>query len=128
MARNIRYSIRENNSDYNKGFIDGTKASFEQSALDAYYTGVGYGKKSVGDKHIGFNSDDERLQFEAGVRNNKKHFRAYRTEKPSLFERIFCANSLEKEHALGQYKKQRVERVKKQVNKQRKTKNKKIKT
>ena len=125
MARKVRYTMREQSSDYNKGFVDGMKTSFEESELDAYYTGVGYGKKSAGDKHLGFNIDDERLQFEAGVRNNKKHFRSYRVEKPSLFERIFCANSLKKERAIGEYKKQRVGRVKKQVNKQRKTRKKK---
>lgn len=119
-----RYRIRDDSRDYNKGFADGMKASFEESELDAYYTGVGYGKKSAGDKHLGFNSDDERLQFEAGVRNNKKHFRAYRAEKPSLFERIFCANSLKKERSIGGYKNHRVERVKKRVKQQRNTRKK----
>ena len=125
MSRKKRYTMSKPSSDYSKGFNDGMNASYDKSELDAYYTGVGYGKKSSGDKHLGFNSDKERLQFEAGVRNYKKHYRVYRVEKPSLFERIFCAKTLKYESASGDYKKQRVKKVKKHINKRRKTRKKK---
>ena len=55
-----RYVMREDTSDYQKGYADGMKAAYDDSELDAYYAGVGYGKKASGDKHIGFNNDEER--------------------------------------------------------------------
>ena len=75
-------------SDYNKGYQDGMQAAFEGSSLDAYYAGVGYGKKVAKDRNVGFNSDEEREQFERGIKNKDKHFKGYRAEKPSFLERL----------------------------------------
>ena len=83
-----RHFIRSNTPEYTKGYADGMKAAFEESELDAYYAGVGYGKKNAKDKHIGFTNDEERRQFEAGIQNNHKHFRAYRAEPKGFFERL----------------------------------------
>ena len=88
MPRKARHLMRDNTPDYQMGYADGMKAAFEESELDAYYAGVGYGKKAAGDKHIGFNNDEERQQFEAGIQNRGKHFRSYRAE-PTFFERLF---------------------------------------
>ena len=85
MARKVRNKIQSDSTDYHKGYADGMKAAFEESELDAYYAGVGYGKKASGDKHLGFTSDYERQQFEAGIANKSKHFRAYRSEPPTFF-------------------------------------------
>ena len=89
MSRKNRHKLRSDTSDYHKGYADGMKAAFEESELDAYYTGVGYGKKQAGDKHIGFNSDLERQQFEAGMFNKDKHFRAYQSEPLTIWDRLF---------------------------------------
>ena len=45
--------------------------------LDAYFAGVGYGKRIAGDKHLGFNSAEECENFEQGIRNKDKHFKSY---------------------------------------------------
>ena len=42
--RRIRHNLTSDSSDYHKGYSDGMKAAFEESELDAYYAGVGYGK------------------------------------------------------------------------------------
>ena len=107
--------------EYQKGFADGMKASFESTELDAYYAGVGYGKKASGDKHIGFNSDYERQQFEAGMKNKNKHFRSYRAEKPGFFERLFGGKDLHYEAAVGEYRNERVNNTRKSLSKKRKT-------
>ena len=117
MSRKARYEMQSDSSDYHKGYSDGMKAAFEESELDAYYAGVGYGKKAAGDKHIGFNNDEERRQFEAGMRNKSKHFRAYRAEPPTLLERLFGGKSVRRENAVGEYRsrkaKNTLERLKK---------------
>ena len=69
------------------------KAAFEDSELDAYYTGVGYGKRSSRDKLIGFNSSEERRQFEKGVQNKDAHFKSYEVKEPSLLEKLFGKSS-----------------------------------
>lgn len=88
MSRKVRHILESDSTDYHKGYADGMKAAFEESELDAYYAGVGYGKKSAGDKHIGFNSAEERYQFEKGIKNRGKHFNSVRVEPKSLLEKI----------------------------------------
>ena len=87
--RNVRNEIRSDSSEYMKGYQDGMNQAFQESELDAYYAGVGYGKKYAGDKHIGFNNDAERRQFEKGMSEKDKHFRAYQAEPISFWERLF---------------------------------------
>lgn len=82
-----------NVTEYEKGYSDGMKAAFEDSELDAYYTGVGYGKRQSKDKHIGFNSSEERRQFEKGVQNKDAHFKSYEVKEPSFFEKLFGKSS-----------------------------------
>ena len=89
MSRKSRHELRSDTSDYHKGYADGMKAAFEESELDAYYTGVGYGKKQAGDKHIGFNNAEERRQFEKGIQRKDEHFNAYRTNAPTWWEKLF---------------------------------------
>lgn len=89
MKKKARHKLKSDSSDYHKGYSDGMKAAFEESELDAYYTGVGYGKKQAGDKHIFFNNDEERRQFERGIQRKDEHFRAYRTNPPIWWEKLF---------------------------------------
>lgn len=114
------YNVKSDTSDYHRGYLDGMNASFESSELDAYYAGVGYGKKMAGDKHLGFNSDEERQEFEKGMKNKNKHFRTYRAEKPSLLERLFFKEEIKKDRSIASYKKQRESNLRKQLNKKRK--------
>ena len=86
--KRARHFIKSDTTEYHKGYADGMKAAFEESELDAFYAGVGYGKKNAKDKHIGFRNDEERRQFEAGMRSSDKHFRAYRAEPKGFFERL----------------------------------------
>lgn len=122
MSRRVRNEIRSDSTDYHKGYADGMKAAFEESELDAYYAGVGYGNKAAGDKHIGFSSDEERQQFEAGVKNKSKHFRAYRSEPPTFLERLFGIHK--KDNATASYKSSRIKNAKKRLNKGRRRKRK----
>ena len=115
-----RYIMRSDSTDYQKGYADGLKASYESSELDAYYVGVGYAKKASGDKHIGFNTDLERQQFEDGMKNKSKHFRSYRTEPPTFFERLFNGRLVRHEDAAGGYQKSRTNKTLKRLNKKRK--------
>ena len=62
--------------------------TFEKSELDAYYAGVGYGKMKAKDKHLGFNSNEERQVFEHGIENKDKHFKSIRAYR-SFWERLF---------------------------------------
>ena len=89
MSRKTRYQMASDSSDYHKGYSDGMKAAFEESELDAYYAGVGYGKSQSKDKHIGFNNAEERRQFEKGMQKKDDHFNAYRVQKRSFWERLF---------------------------------------
>ena len=75
--------------DYERGYNAGLNANIERTDLDAYYTGVGYGKKVAQDKYLGFNSSGEREQFEKGIREKDKHFNAHRAEPLSWWERLF---------------------------------------
>lgn len=88
MSRRMRYKRTSDSTDYNKGYLDGQRAAFEESELDAYYAGVGYGKKVAKTKHIGFSNPEERENFEKGIRNHNKHFHSYKAEK-SFFEKLF---------------------------------------
>ena len=89
MQRNQkRFNRNEHDNDYQKGYRDGMQDAFDKSELDAYYAGVGYGKMKAKDKHIGFNSDEERREFEKGVANKDNHFKSYRARQ-SFWEKIF---------------------------------------
>ena len=114
-----RYFMSSDSSEYQKGYADGMKASFESSELDAYYAGVGYAKKASGDKHIGFNSDLERQQFEDGMKNKNKHFKSYRAELPNFWERLFCRKTLKYENTVGEPKNNRLKKTKKRISKKR---------
>ena len=61
-----------------------------RSGSSAFYAGVGYGKASNGEKHLGFNSDNDRKSFERGVEKHKEYFTTHSKEtKPKgLFARI----------------------------------------
>ena len=118
MSRKVRHKFSSDSNEYHKGYADGMKAAFEESELDAYYAGVGYGKKAAGTKHLGFTSDREREQFEAGIKRSDSHFKAYRSEPPTFWERLFCRSS-KKERATGSYKKSRVKRTSKRLTKKR---------
>ena len=90
MARNkenIGYS--ESARDYENGYRDGIKEALENSEIHAYYAGVGYGKHRDGNTNLGFNTEDERQSFHAGINNKDKHFNSYRYERPGFFERLF---------------------------------------
>ena len=80
--------MRSDTSEYHQGYLDGRRAAFDDAELDAYYAGVGYGKKNASTKHMGFTNDEERRQFEMGISNSHKHFRAYRAEPLSFWERL----------------------------------------
>ena len=124
-----RHFIRSNTPEYTKGYADGMKAAFEESELDAYYAGVGYGKKNAKDKHIGFTNDEERRQFEAGIQNNHKHFRAYRAEPKTFLEKVFgkkesrsdtISTSDKRSKALSKVKHSKPNKHRSSTNKQRK--------
>ena len=119
MAKKARYKLISNDSDYRKGYIDGMNDAFSESELDAYYTGVGYGKKMSGDKHIGFNNAEERRQFEKGIKNKEKHFKSYRAEPPSFWERLFGGAKLREENSVGKYRVKRLKRTGKKLSKKR---------
>ena len=80
---------QSNDAEYRKGYYDGQHDAFAASELDAYYAGVGFGKREHGDAHIGFNNSKERRQFEEGIRNRNKHFNGYRVKPLTFWERIF---------------------------------------
>lgn len=88
MQRNGRkFNRSEDDNEYQKGYRDGMQDAFDKSELDAYYAGVGYGKMKAKDKHIGFNSDEERREFEKGIADKDQHFKSYRAHK-TLWERF----------------------------------------
>ena len=111
--------MRKNDSEYNKGFIDGMQASFDDSELDAYYAGVGYGKAIAKNKRLGFNSEEERMEFEKGMRNRNNHFHSYRARKPNIFERIFFPRDISREKGMSRFKEDRKKRVNKRIEKKR---------
>ena len=87
--RNKRYNnLSSGLSEYQKGYLDGQHDTFEASELDAYYAGVGFGKRLNGDKHLGFTSAKERDQFEKGIRDKDEYFNSYRTRPLSFWERL----------------------------------------
>ena len=88
MSRKKNFNRSYHGNDYQKGYLDGMQDAFEKSELDAYYAGVGYGKMQTKDKHIGFNSSEEREQFEKGLANKDKHFKSYKLRK-GFFEKLF---------------------------------------
>ena len=89
MADKQRMPMRSDTPEFHQGYLDGRRSAFDDAELDAYYAGVGYGKKTANTKHMGFTNDEERRQFEMGISNSHKHFRAYRTEPLSFWERLF---------------------------------------
>lgn len=108
------YNASSDSSEYRKGYEDGMNKAFEDSELDAYYAGVGYGKKAAGDKHIGFNNPEERRQFQRGVENKDEHFKVIRVRPPSFLERLFRSFSSKKKF---KRKKRREKRYEKRRNK-----------
>ena len=71
---------------YNDDNRNGSKKKYSRSGYAAFYTGVGYGKASHGEKHLGFNSDDDRKSFERGTERHKKYFMTHSKEtKPKGF-------------------------------------------
>ena len=119
MSRKVRNKVRNNESDYNKGFTDGLQASFDSSELDAYYAGVGYGKAIAKNKRLGFNSEEERLEFEKGMRNRNNHFHVYHARKPTLLERIFFPRDIAREKGMSRFKEYRKQRVNRFLEKKR---------
>ena len=75
-------------SDYLKGYYDGMRDTYDNSEFDAYYAGVGFGKMKAKDKHLGFNSNEERQAFERGIENKDKHFKSVRAYR-NFWERMF---------------------------------------
>lgn len=101
-------------SDYLKGYYDGMRDTYDSSEFDAYYAGVGFGKMQAKDKHLGFNSNEERQAFERGIENKDKHFKSIRAYR-SFWERLLGIGR--KEHRKDRLKiknsYQNVKRVKK---------------
>lgn len=66
------------------------RKKFTRSGYAAFYTGVGYGKASNGEKTLGFNSDNDRKSFERGTEKHKQYFTTHSKETKSkgLFARI----------------------------------------
>ena len=108
------YNPSSDSSEYRQGYQDGMNKAFEDSELDAYYAGVGYGKKAAGDKHIGFNNPEERRQFQRGVQNKDEHFKVIRVRPPLFLERLFRSFSSKKKY---KRKKKREKRYEKRRNK-----------
>lgn len=106
-------------SEYQKGYLDGQHDTFEASELDAYFAGVGFGKREHGDKHLGFSSAKERYQFEKGIKEKDDHFNAYRAGRLSLWERLFGKTESKKLNYTGR---RSARRTTKKVNKQHKKK------
>ena len=74
---------------YNDGFEDG-KADVD---TQAYFMGVGYGKRQNDVKHIGFKTKEHKDSFVQGAKAHDRHFLSYSTEEPvarppSLLERL----------------------------------------
>ena len=75
--------------EYNDGYEDG-KADVDNQA---FFMGVGYGKKLHGVKHIGFNTKKHKDSFVQGTKAHDKHFLSFSTKdkglrRPSLLERL----------------------------------------
>ena len=60
-----------NKYNYNR---NNYKNSSNRYTSNAFYAGVGYGKASNGEKHLGFNSDKDRKSFERGIQRHKDYF------------------------------------------------------
>lgn len=88
MSKKRYQNMRDDGSDYTRGYQDGMNAAFDNSELDAYYAGVGFGKYAAGDKHLGFNSAEEKAEFEKGITNKDNHFKSYRAQPLTLWERV----------------------------------------
>ena len=110
-----RFKKRSDDSDYSKGYMDGLQDAYDSSELDAYYTGVGYGKKESGDKHIGFNSEKEREMFEQGVSQKDNHFRAWRVERPTFLERLIGIKDHRKRERKLKRKKARTNKMREKI-------------
>lgn len=56
----------------------------------AFFAGVGYGKASNGEKHLGFNSDKDRKSFVRGAERHKEYFTTHgkATESKSFITRF----------------------------------------
>ncbi len=114
-----RAQVTSHDSDYQKGYLAGLQAAFDESELDAYYTGVGAGKVMNGDKHIGFNSDSERSHFEKGIRDSNKHFKSYRAKPLTWWEKLF-GKKANKRNFIRYKSKKSVNRTQRRLKKRRK--------
>ena len=114
-----RYYGSGGSSEYQQGYMHGRIDSKEDASLNAYYAGVGYGKREHGDEHLGFVSDKERRQFEEGIKNKDKHFNAYRLKPLSLWERIFGRKDTAKQvsYTSGKTRKKRLKKARKKARK-----------
>ena len=74
-------------SNYNR---NNYRNNSKHSSSAAFYAGVGYGKAEHGEKHLGFNSDNDRKSFERGTEKHSQYFTTHSKEtKPKgLFARI----------------------------------------
>ena len=124
MADKQRMPMRSDTPEYHQGYLDGRRSAFDDAELDAYYAGVGYGKKLHKTEHMGFRNEKERQEFESGIADSKKYFHSYRAEPPRLFERLFLRRSLKKEIPTGAYQRKQDLRITKR---QGKTSRKKLK-
>ena len=87
-----KHKSRNNFSDndqYLKGYTAGLADASDSILSDAYFAGVGAGKMAAGDTHIGFNSERERELYNKGFEDRDKHFKSFRTTKPSFLEMLF---------------------------------------
>ena len=114
MPRRKNMANNTSDSDYLKGYYDGMKDTYDSSEFDAYYAGVGFGKMQAKDKHLGFNSNEERQAFERGIENKDKHFKSIRAYR-SFWERFLGIGRKERRSSQLRIKNssQNVKRVKK---------------
>ena len=114
MPRCKNMANNTSDSDYLKGYYDGMRDTYDSSEFDAYYAGVGFGKMQAKDKHLGFNSNEERQAFERGIENKDKHFKSIRAYR-SFWERLLGIGRKErrKDRLKIKNSSQNVKRVKK---------------
>lgn len=111
MSRKKNMVNQDPDSVYLKGYYDGMRDTFDNSEFDAYYAGVGFGKMKAKDKHIGFNSQEEREAFERGIEHKDKHFKSVRAYR-SFWERLFGIGRKESRMDSVKIKNSRADRLK----------------
>ena len=81
------YYRGSNIEDYSM-FESGVSSGREDPDVHAYFVGVGYGKGTRGDTHVGFSDPKQNHNFKRGVDNCNKHFVPYEVHKP-WWKRLF---------------------------------------